>query len=147
MAVGFSLMRCVYAKDENTVLYPRLLFWNPTHRTSFRLTPVTICITGHGHGGHGDAPDVIHHEELKYDHDERLERHSSARRIQNIVRSSSARKVIEKKRSSRNLMPAQDEHGHANPSTIRLFTSTPLVHIHHHGKSSRSSSVCSICNP
>jgi len=102
---------------------------------------VIICIKGHGHG---DAPDVIHPEELKYDHDERLERHSSARRIQNIIRSSSARKVMDKKRSSRGLIPTQDEHGHANPATIRLFTPTPLVHIHHHGNYSICSSVCSI---
>lgn len=112
---------------------------------SIALNLVIACIIGHGHS---DAPDVIHPEELKYDHDERLERHSSARRIQNIVRSSSARKTMEKKRLSRSLMPAQDEHGHANPATIRLFTPTPLVHIHHHGHYSCSSlCICTTLHP
>jgi len=32
----------------------------------------------------------------------------------------------------RSMVPTFDEHGHANPFTIRYFNSTPLVHVHHH---------------
>lgn len=90
-----------------------------------------------GHGGHGghaaDGPEEIHPEELQYDAEERLMRHLSARRIQGTARTRNARKEVDKKRASRKTMPAQDEHGHANPATIRYWTPAPMVHVHHHG--------------
>jgi hypothetical protein len=93
---------------------------------------------GHGHDtiaaiSHLGSHDV-HPEELQFEHDVRQLRHAAALRLQGVIRARQAfLKMSEKKRAKRKLLPAQDEHGHANPATIRYWTPTPMVHIHHHG--------------
>jgi hypothetical protein len=89
----------------------------------------------------GDKPHHDHHEEkideTQFNAKEREQRIESAKRIQGIARTRNARKETEKRRElkrKRSEMPAQDAHGHANPSTIKIFNSFPLIHIHHHGE-------------
>jgi hypothetical protein len=36
--------------------------------------------------------------------------------------------------AKRDNLPALDDHGHHNPSTIKFYNSAPVVHVHHHGK-------------
>jgi len=78
----------------------------------------------------------IHEVELEFDAAERNQRESSARRIQGIARARTAKKEMAKRRDlkkQRDNLPAQDSHGHANPATIRVFNTHPVIHIHHHG--------------
>lgn len=84
-----------------------------------------------GHDDHGD----VHPEERKYSAEERALREEKAQKIQGVARTRTARVEVNKKKAlkkARSMMPSIDSHGHEMPSTIKYFTSAPLVHVHHH---------------
>ena len=97
--------------------------------------------SAHAPSGHG-GPEAVHPKELEFDEQVRKDRHTAAMRLQGIVRARQAfMKVNERKKKKREMLPAQDEHGHANPATIRYWTPAPMVHIHHHGTTSTTTTI------
>ena len=62
----------------------------------------------------------------------------AALKIQALMRARQAFKNVKNKaqlKKQRSMVPMLDEHGHANPATIRYFNGFPMVHSHHHGLS------------
>ena len=65
-------------------------------------------------------------------------RRRAALKIQTLMRARQAFKHAGSKaelKKQRSMIPMLDEHGHANPATIRYFNGFPMVHSHHHGLS------------
>jgi len=77
----------------------------------------------------------VHPEELQFDPAERAARTLAARKIQGSARTRTARQETQRRRELKKMrseMPVIDEHGHANPATIKWYTTAPMVHQHHH---------------